>query len=72
MFFDNVNVLCSLSVPGLAKSLARRPGAIVFSSRATKIWQRMNLHFQKAYLMFRSMPNCAYRPMLLRSKHIEL
>ncbi len=25
---------------GLAKSLARRPGAIVFSSRATKMYQR--------------------------------
>ncbi len=28
------------AVAGLAKSLARRPGAIVFSSRATKMYQR--------------------------------
>ncbi len=32
----------ALSTPhsGLAKSLARRPGAIVFSSRATKMYHR--------------------------------
>ncbi len=29
-----------ISEAGLAKSLARRPGAIVFSSRATKMYQR--------------------------------
>ncbi len=28
------------TIAGLAKSLARRPGAIVFSSRATKMYQR--------------------------------
>ncbi len=33
----NINFKCS----GLAKSLARRPGAIVFSSRATKMYQRL-------------------------------
>ncbi len=32
------NPNCEDKVPGLAKSLARRPGAIVFSSRATKIY----------------------------------
>ncbi len=34
------NPNCEDKVPGLAKSLARRPGAIVFSSRATKIYHR--------------------------------
>ncbi len=31
---------CLNSLAGLAKSLARRPGAIVFSSRATKMYHR--------------------------------
>ncbi len=32
--------LANLHTPGLAKSLARRPGAIVFSSRAIKMYYR--------------------------------
>ncbi len=34
------SIIIILSTSGLAKSLARRPGAIVFSSRATKMYHR--------------------------------
>ncbi len=33
-------MFCFFLAAGLAKLLARRPGAIVFSSRATKMYQR--------------------------------
>ncbi len=39
------------------------------AEKSATSWQRLNLHFQKAYFMFRSMPNCAYRPMFLHRKH---